>query len=95
MWKSIPEKPVPVNYDPGITPNTFIGKIGAIGTQASGKTRALMAVANFTSRKSIYSWDEDDNIAGTNTVQPYTVEFSNIARRVVLDDNPGQNSLER
>ena len=94
MWKSIPEKPVPVNYDPGITPNTFIGKIGAIGTQASGKTRALMAVANFTSRKSIYSWDEDDNIAGTISVQPFTVDFSNIARRVVLVDNHGQNSLE-
>ena len=94
MWKSTPEKSVPVYYDPGMTSNTFTGKIGVIGSQASGKTRALMAIANFTSRKPVYSWEEEKNLSGTISVQPFTVDFPNTKTRVVLVDNPGQNSLE-
>ena len=77
----------------------FIGKFAAVGQGGSGKTRAVAEIANYLSDSTKYSWLEESNLAGTLTVTPYSVSFSdNLSegdtRKIIIADNPGQNSLE-
>ena len=69
----------------------YIGKIGVIGTGGAGKTRALIKLSNSTTGRSHYHWDEAEEIMGTTTIQPYSLQLQ---QQVMMVDNPGQNSLE-
>jgi len=86
---------------------SFIGKFAAVGQGGSGKTRGIAEIANYLAKQILYPWDEESNMAGTLTVTPYSMSIpsaKNITpgsfdqqqnvRRIILADNPGQNSLE-
>jgi signal recognition particle receptor subunit beta len=70
----------------------FLGKIAALGQGGSGKTFLINSIANYLAEKELYPWNEEANMAGTIAVTPYSLKFSD--RRVVVNDNPGQDSLE-
>ncbi|HKZ42114.1 MAG TPA: hypothetical protein VJ044_14210 [Candidatus Hodarchaeales archaeon] len=53
-----------------------------------------MAVSNYIQRRNAHSWTEDKNVSGSSAVHPFTIEFINSNKKVILVDNPGQNSLE-
>lgn len=78
---------------------SFIGKFATVGMGGSGKTRAVMEIANYLEgEKPKYRWNEEANISGTLTVTPYSItlpgkKFSS-GKKIILADNPGQNSLE-
>lgn len=71
----------------------FIGKFAVVGMGGAGKTRAVIEIANFLAGQDKYSWKEEENVAGTLTVTPYSMEVSG-KKKIILADNPGQNSLE-
>ncbi|MHA2365444.1 MAG: GTPase domain-containing protein [Candidatus Hodarchaeales archaeon] len=73
-------------------PTNFIGKIAAIGQGGSGKTYMINKLSNYLAGKEIFPWNEEKNLAGTIGVTPYTLDFQ--GGRVIINDNPGQNSLE-
>ena len=73
---------------------TFIGKFAAVGMGGAGKTRAVLEIANFLSGQKKYSWSEEEYIAGTMTVTPYSIILPNKNKKIIIADNPGQNSLE-
>lgn len=66
-------------------------KIGSVGPQGSGKTRTLLEINNFLSGNQ-NSWQEEEQISGTTVVMPYTLTINK--KKVIIADNPGQNSLE-
>lgn len=70
----------------------FLGKIAALGQGGSGKTFLINTMANYLADKELYNWSEEANIAGTIAVTPYSLKFHD--RRVIVNDNPGQDSLE-
>lgn len=70
----------------------FLGKIAALGQGGSGKTFLINTMANYLADKELYNWNEEANIAGTIAVTPYSLKFHD--RRVIVNDNPGQDSLE-
>lgn len=76
----------------------FIGKFAAVGQGGSGKSRAVMEIANYLSENKKYTWAEESNLSGTLTVTPYTLTLTNNpskeGQKIILSDNPGQNSLE-
>lgn len=73
---------------------TFIGKFAAVGMGGAGKTRAVLEIANYLSGEKKYSWLEEENIAGTMTVTPYSFVLPSKNKKIIIADNPGQNSLE-
>jgi len=86
---------------------SFIGKFAAVGQGGSGKTRGIAEIANYLAKQILYPWNEDSNMAGTLTVTPYSMSIpitkkmtngyfnqQENVRRIILADNPGQNSLE-
>ena len=70
----------------------FLGKIAALGQGGSGKTFLINTMANYLAEKNLYNWDEEANMAGTIAVTPYSLKFND--RRIIVNDNPGQDSLE-
>lgn len=70
----------------------FLGKIAALGQGGSGKTFLINTMANYIADKELYNWNEEANMAGTIAVTPYSLKFHD--RRVIVNDNPGQDSLE-
>ena len=70
----------------------FLGKIAALGQGGSGKTFLINTMANYLAEKELYNWSEEANMAGTIAVAPYSMKFHD--RRVIVNDNPGQDSLE-
>jgi GTPase SAR1 family protein len=66
-------------------------KIGSVGPQGSGKTRSIISINNFLSSNE-YSWEEEEHLIGTTVVMPYTLTINK--KKVIIADNPGQNSLE-
>lgn len=74
--------------------NKFIGKIAAIGQGGSGKTYMINSLANYIAKKDIYIWDEESAMPGTIGVTPYTLDFNDVRKRIVINDNPGQDSLD-
>ena len=70
----------------------FLGKLAAIGQGGSGKTFLINTMANYLAEKDLYNWDEEANMAGTIAVTPYSLKFQD--KRVIVNDNPGQDSLE-
>jgi hypothetical protein len=82
---------------------SFIGKFAAVGQGGSGKTRAIAEIANYLAEQPLYPWNEESNLSGTLTVTPYSVSIPAANRRpndppnskrIIIADNPGQNSLE-
>ena len=71
----------------------FIGKLALLGQGGSGKTFMINTIANYLAERQIYNWDEESNMAGTIAVTPYILDFPD-KRRVIINDNPGQDSLE-
>ena len=70
----------------------FLGKIAALGQGGSGKTYLINTIANYLAEKEFYPWSEEANMAGTIAVTPYILKFDD--RSVIINDNPGQDSLE-
>ena len=70
----------------------FLGKIAALGQGGSGKTFLINTIANYLAEKELYPWSEEANMAGTIAVTPYSLKFND--RRIIVNDNPGQDSLE-
>lgn len=75
------------------TRSTFVGKIAALGQGGSGKTYMTNQLANHLAKQEVFSWREEEQMAGTIGVTPYSIDFPD-GRRVIINDNPGQNSLE-
>ena len=78
---------------------SFVGKFAAVGQGGSGKTRAVAEIANYVSDTKKYIWTEESNLAGTLAVTPYTVTLpsrtgTDESKKIIISDNPGQNSLE-
>lgn len=78
---------------------SFVGKLAAVGQGGSGKTRAIAEIANHLANQQRYPWVEEANLSGTLTVTPYSITIppkspGGEVKRVILADNPGQNSLE-
>ncbi|OLS19968.1 MAG: hypothetical protein HeimC3_42940 [Candidatus Heimdallarchaeota archaeon LC_3] len=69
----------------------MVWKIGSVGPQGSGKTRTIMEVCNQLIENK-YLWEEEENLAGTTIVKPFTILIDN--KKLIIADNPGQNSLE-
>jgi signal recognition particle receptor subunit beta len=82
------------SYSSNPRKNKFVGKIAAIGQGGSGKTYLITHLANYVAGKDIYNWDEESSMAGTIGVTPYTLDFNDQGKRIVINDNPGQDSLE-
>jgi hypothetical protein len=73
----------------------FLGKSSVVGRGGAGKTRIIVELANRLANNK-YSWDEEENIAGTLTVTLYSIDITlnNYTAKVILAGNPGQQSLE-
>lgn len=69
----------------------YLGKIAVIGQGGCGKTFMVHQLANVLAGEEKYSWDEEVQMAGTFSVTPYKMEFSD--NFWVFNDNPGQSSL--
>ena len=72
----------------------FIGKFAAVGQGGSGKSRAVVELVNFLAESKKYDWIEESNLSGTLTVTPYTLTLPASSQKIIISDNPGQNSLE-
>ena len=74
--------------------NKFVGKLAAIGQGGSGKTYLISHLANMVAERDVYNWEEEQQMSGTIAVTPYTLDFNEWGKRLVINDNPGQDSLD-
>ena len=65
-----------------------------MGQGGSGKSRAVVELVNFLAESKKYDWIEESNLSGTLTVTPYTLTLPASSQKIIISDNPGQNSLE-
>lgn len=72
--------------------SNFVGKLSLVGQGGSGKTYMVNQISNHLIGVEMYPWDEEKNMAGTIGVTPYSMTVKN--DKVIINDNPGQNSLE-
>ena len=62
---------------------TFIGKFAAVGMGGAGKTRSVLEIANFLLGQQKYLWSEDQNVAGTMTVTPYSITLPSKNKKIL------------
>lgn len=72
----------------------YSGKIGVFGQHTSGKTRLIFGLLNFAIKKNIHIWDEEENHSGTSLTHPFTVEWGDTKKKLLIIDNPGQNHFQ-
>lgn len=70
----------------------YIGKIGVLGSVGSGKTKFIKLITNLANKRILHNYEESEEINGTLKSQPYSIPLNN--NKILLVDNPGQNSLE-
>ena len=70
----------------------YIGKLGLLGTVGSGKTKFIKLLANLANKRIVYNYDETEEANGTLNAQPYSLPLIN-NERILIIDNPGQNSI--